>query len=79
MAFMGSQKHGIPALLSFLSPGVGQIVKRHILKGAAMMFSFIGLVAWYSDSPGFSNDLEKGASVYEVPKTASTRVFPHCR
>ena len=28
-----------------------------------------------SDNTGFSNDLEKGASVDEVPKTASRRVF----
>jgi len=28
-----------------------------------------------SDNTGFSNDLEKGASLDEVPKTASTRVF----
>jgi hypothetical protein len=28
-----------------------------------------------SDNTGFSNDLEKGASVDEVAKTASRRVF----
>jgi hypothetical protein len=28
-----------------------------------------------SDNTGFSNDLEKGARVDEVPKTASRRVF----
>ena len=28
-----------------------------------------------SDNTGFSNDLEKGVSVDEVPKTASRRVF----
>jgi hypothetical protein len=28
-----------------------------------------------SDSTGISNDLEKGASTDEVPKTASRRVF----
>jgi len=28
-----------------------------------------------SDSTGFSNDLEKGATFDEVPKTASRRVF----
>jgi len=28
-----------------------------------------------SDNTGFWNDLEKGASVDEVPKTASRRVF----
>lgn len=27
------QKHGVPALLSFLVPGLGQIVKGHLLKG----------------------------------------------
>jgi hypothetical protein len=28
-----------------------------------------------SDNTGFSNDLEKGASVDEVPKTPARRVF----
>jgi len=32
-----------------------------------------------SDNTGFSNDLEKGASLDEVPKTASTGVFLHPR
>ncbi len=31
------------------------------------------------DSIGFSNDLDKGASVDEVPKTAFTRVFLQLR
>ena len=39
------------------------------------------LVKWLTDSnnTGFSNNLEKGTSVYEVPKTASTRVFLQAR
>jgi hypothetical protein len=39
------------------------------------------LVKWLTDSnnTGFSINLEKGTSVYEVPKTASTRVFLQAR
>jgi hypothetical protein len=39
------------------------------------------LVKWLTDSNNteFSNNLEKGTSVYEVPKTASTRVFLQAR
>jgi hypothetical protein len=33
------------------------------------------LVKRLTDNTGFSNDLEKGASVDEVAKTASRRVF----
>ena len=32
-----------------------------------------------TDNTGFSNDLEKAASVDEVPKTASRRVFLQAR
>lgn len=27
------QKHGVPAIVSFFLPGVGQIIKGHIMKG----------------------------------------------
>lgn len=30
---MENQKHGIPALLSFFIPGLGQLIKGHVLKG----------------------------------------------
>jgi hypothetical protein len=31
------------------------------------------------DNTGFSNDIEKGASIDEVPKTAARRVFLQAR
>jgi TM2 domain-containing membrane protein YozV len=34
------QKHGVPALLSFFIPGLGQIVKGQVAKG---IFTFIGV------------------------------------
>jgi TM2 domain-containing membrane protein YozV len=34
-----NQKHGVPALLSFFIPGLGQIVKGQVAKG---IFTFIG-------------------------------------
>jgi hypothetical protein len=39
------------------------------------------LVTWFTDSDngGFSNDLEKGPSINELPKTASKRVFLQAR
>jgi len=39
------------------------------------------LVTWFTDSDnvGFSNDLEKGPSVNELPKTSSRRVFLQAR
>ncbi|MBP6412581.1 MAG: hypothetical protein KA450_03975 [Bacteroidia bacterium] len=30
---MENQKHGMPALLSFFIPGLGQLIKGHVLKG----------------------------------------------
>jgi TM2 domain-containing membrane protein YozV len=40
-----SQKHGIPALLSFFIPGLGQIVKGQVGKGILIMIAFpIGLL-----------------------------------
>ena len=32
------QKHGIPALISFFWPGLGQIIKGQVLKGFIIMF-----------------------------------------
>ena len=35
------QKHGIPALISLFLPGIGQIVKGHILKGILIIIGMI--------------------------------------
>ena len=37
-----SQKHGVPALLSFFIPGLGQIVKGQLIKGI-IVFIGVGL------------------------------------
>ncbi len=39
---MTNQKHGFPALLSFFLPGVGQLVKGHILK--AILIWIVGTI-----------------------------------
>jgi TM2 domain-containing membrane protein YozV len=40
-----SNKHGIPALLSFLCPGLGQLIKGHTMYAFLFFFfSFIGLI-----------------------------------
>lgn len=36
-----SSKHGFPALLSFFLPGIGQIIKGHIVKGLSISISCI--------------------------------------
>lgn len=30
---MASQKYGVPALISFFIPGLGQVIKGHVIKG----------------------------------------------
>lgn len=35
------QKHGIPALLSFFIPGLGQIIKGHVGKGILIMIGMV--------------------------------------
>lgn len=35
------QQHGVPALLSFFIPGLGQLIKGHVAKGILI---FIGMV-----------------------------------
>ena len=35
------QKHGVPALLSFFIPGLGQLIKGHIVKA---IFIFLGVI-----------------------------------
>ena len=37
----GGQKHGVPALLSFLIPGLGQMVKGHVLSGLLIMAGMV--------------------------------------
>lgn len=32
-----SQNHGVPALLSFFWPGLGQLIKGHVLRGIGIM------------------------------------------
>ncbi|UMX47531.1 MAG: hypothetical protein L7H18_03725 [Candidatus Nealsonbacteria bacterium DGGOD1a] len=49
------QKYGVPALLSFFIPGMGQIVKGEVLKGIIAFISFVagcflfvipGIIIW---------------------------------
>ena len=50
-----NQKHGVPAILSFFIPGLGQIVKGQVGKGILIFFGFIigcfmlvlpGIIIW---------------------------------
>jgi len=42
---MSNQKHGVPALLSFFIPGLGQLIKGHIGKAIIAFFgTIIGLI-----------------------------------
>jgi len=43
---MASQKYGFPALLSFFIPGLGQLVKGHILKGI-LIWIIGGLIGFF--------------------------------
>ena len=44
-ALKGNQKHGIPALLSFFIPGLGQMVKGEVGKGILTFVGFcIGII-----------------------------------
>ena len=48
------QKHGVPALISFFIPGLGQVIKGHVGKGvliffgtmvsSVLVFAFVGLI-----------------------------------
>jgi TM2 domain-containing membrane protein YozV len=40
-ALKRSQKHGIPALLSFIIPGLGQMVKGEVGKGIGIFFGWL--------------------------------------
>lgn len=40
------QKHGIPALISFFIPGLGQLIKGHIFK-AFFIWLFGGLIGFF--------------------------------
>ncbi|HBF21697.1 MAG: hypothetical protein CMI36_14905 [Owenweeksia sp.] len=43
---MQKQTHGVPALISFFIPGLGQLIKGHILKGIAIWI-IGGVVAFF--------------------------------
>jgi TM2 domain-containing membrane protein YozV len=43
---MEKQKHGVPALVSFFIPGLGQLIKGHILKGI-LIWIIGGLLAFF--------------------------------
>ena len=59
-----SQKHGIPALLSFLIPGLGQIVKGQVGKGIFIFFiTIIGYVFFLV--PGFIIHLWQVKDAYD--------------
>ena len=38
---MTKQTHGVPAILSFVAPGLGQIVKGELFRGVAIFIGFI--------------------------------------
>lgn len=38
-AMRGEQKYGVPALLSFIFPGIGQVVKGQVGKGVLIMIA----------------------------------------
>jgi TM2 domain-containing membrane protein YozV len=48
-----TEKHGVPALLSFFIPGLGQLVKGHIGKGVVVFFGMIASVALMYAAVGF--------------------------
>lgn len=50
-----SQKHGVPAVLSFFIPGLGQLVKGHVGRGIVIFFGVVfglmlmvipGIIIW---------------------------------
>ncbi|WP_462252931.1 hypothetical protein [Ekhidna sp.] len=45
-----SQKHGIPALISFLIPGLGQIIKGQLFKGIFIWIigGVVGFFFWWT-------------------------------
>ena len=45
---MSSRKYGVPALVSLLVPGLGQIIKGEILKGIGIMIAMFisGVLTW---------------------------------
>jgi len=50
IASENTQKHGIPALLSFFIPGVGQLIKGHIKKAVIIWIvaSLTGFLLWWT-------------------------------
>ncbi len=43
---MASQKYGVPALVSFFIPGLGQIIKGHVIKGV-LIWLIGGIVSFF--------------------------------
>ncbi len=45
-----NQKHGVPALISFFIPGVGQLIKGHVMKAVIIWIlgGFIGIFLWWT-------------------------------
>lgn len=44
------QKHGVPAIVSFFLPGVGQLIKGHIMKGIVIWIlgALAGVFLWWT-------------------------------
>ncbi len=57
---VSNTKHGVPALLSFFVPGLGQLIKGHFLKaiaiwGSGILIAFLFFGSLYSGQVGLSN------------------------
>jgi len=48
-----TQKHGVPAILSFFVPGLGQMVKGEVSKGVLILIGFCISVAAFAILIGF--------------------------
>ena len=46
-----NQTHGIPALLSFFIPGLGQLIKGEVGKSIVLFMAFVVLIASIVGSP----------------------------
>lgn len=47
---MAKQKHGVPLLLSIFVPGLGQMVKKHFIRGLFYFFSIGLLIVYWNES-----------------------------
>ncbi|NLC93289.1 MAG: hypothetical protein GX677_07515 [Treponema sp.] len=47
---VSTQKHGVPTLISFFVPGVGQLIKGHIMKaiGIWVIGGLVGFFLWWT-------------------------------